>query len=130
MSEENIKKQKTVLSAVTQQDIQLLRQCVQDFKRGDFRFTDKSGNTILHLASKTQSGKTLEVMQILLNGACDAEAVNEFFETPLDIAIKHNNPPAISAIKQGLLIKQQRISRYIQDAIDAETVPLTAQSHN
>lgn len=72
----------------------------------NFSFTDENGNTLLHYAVEVQTEKTQAILKWLVGEGIDIQSVNKNFETPLEVAKKYKNIPAMSYLNM-LLDKEQ-----------------------
>ena len=94
--------QKELLNAIQEQDINQIKLIVKDNKYENFGFTDNKGKTILHFAVEKKNEKTLPVLQELLKLDLDINAINENFETAIEVAQRLNNVPAAAILKHKL----------------------------
>lgn len=96
--------QKDLLEAIQEQEIDKIKLIVKENKYENFGFTDNKGKTILHFAVEKKNEKTLPVLQELLKLDLDLNAINENFETAIEVAQRLNNVPAAAILKHKLNI--------------------------
>lgn len=101
------KEQEKIFRAIINQDLGQLENFINE--KNDCSFTDDEGNTLLHFASDRIGGKTLPIVQLLLENGCDAQSVNCRFETPIDRAKQNNNIPALTVMKHYINIKNKNM---------------------
>ena len=94
--------QKELVIAIQEQDIDKIKLIVKENKYENFGFTDNKGKTILHFAVEKKNEKTLPVLQELLKLDLDLNAINENFESAIEVAQKLNNVPAAAILKHKL----------------------------
>lgn len=95
---------KELVIAIQEQDIDKIKLIVKENKYENFGFTDSKGRTILHFAVEKKNEKTLPVLQELLKLDLDLNAINENFESAIEVAQKLNNVPAAAILKHKLNI--------------------------
>lgn len=101
--------QKELLEAIKEQDINQIKLIIKENKYENFGFTDNKGKTILHFAVEKKNEKTLPVLQELLKLDLDLNAINENFESAIEVAQKLNNVPAAAILKHKLNIINKEI---------------------
>lgn len=108
---ENIQKKLTDL--VKTHDLENLNILLKNNKEIDLNFTDNRGRNLLHYAASTVSEKGLPLIQVLLEKKIDPCALNENFESPMDIARNINNIPSLSLMKYFVLKQNQELQSYL-----------------
>lgn len=91
--------QSEVLKATINEDLSTLKQLFLKADDSDKHFTDDEGKTLLHFVGYDKNEYTLHILQFLLDSDLDPQSVDENFESPMDLAKKSNNIPALSLMK-------------------------------
>jgi ankyrin repeat protein len=104
--------QSEVLEATIQQNISILKEIFLKLEDSDKRFTTNEGKNLLHFVSDKKTENTLPLIQFLLNAGIDPQALDENFESALDIAKKNNNIPALTLMKHFVNKRNQEIQNY------------------
>lgn len=102
-----------LIEIAKEQNLNALKDFINQNKGFNFDFTNKNGDTLLHFAVEKLTSRTLPFIQILLEVGIDPTAVNEKFNTPLDVAKTVNNIPALTLMKHFINKKNQEIQTYI-----------------
>jgi len=103
--------QKELVNAIQEQDINQIKLIIKHNKYENFGFTDNKGKTILHFAVEKKNEKTLPVLQELLKLDLDLNAINESFETAIEVAQRLNNVPAAAILKHKLNTINKEINK-------------------
>ena len=101
---------KNLITAIKEQNILEIKVIIKENKYENFTFTDSKGKSILHFAVENKNEKTLPILQELLKLDLDFNAVDENFETAIEVAQRLNNIPAAAILKHKL----NTISKEIQ----------------
>lgn len=99
--------QSEVLKATINEDLSTLKQLFLKAEDSDKQFTDDQGKTLLHFIGYSKKEYTLHVLQFLLDSDLDPQSLDENFESPMDLAKKSNNIPALSLMKLFVYKKNQ-----------------------
>lgn len=108
---ENFKKKLTDL--VKMHDLENLNLILKDNKDIDLNFTDSKGRNLLHYAAMSISENGLPLIQLLLEKRIDPCALNENFESAMDVAKAINNIPGLSLMKYFILKQNQELQSYL-----------------
>ena len=93
---------KTLINHIKNQNIEEIKKFIKENKYENFGFTDNKGKTILHFAVEKKNEKTLPILQELLKLDLDINAIDENFETAIEVAQRLNNIPAAAILKHKL----------------------------
>lgn len=110
MSDNDWKKQ--LINEIKKQNIDEIKIIIKKNKYENFGFTDNKGKTILHFAVEQKNEKTLPILQELLNLDLDINAINENFETAIEVAQKLNNVPAAAILKHKLNLINKELQKF------------------
>lgn len=105
--------QSEVLIAVKEQNLLKIKEIffnIEDFEK---QFTTKTGKTLLHFASNIKSKETLAIVQFLLDAGLDPEALDENFESALDVAKRNNNVPALALLTFFINKRNLELENYL-----------------
>lgn len=102
-----------LLNAIEEQNFDLIKKIIKEYKFENFGFTNNKGKTILHFAVENKNEKTLPILQELLKLDLDINAIDENFETSIEVAQRLNNIPAAAILKHKLnLINKELQKQY------------------
>lgn len=102
---------KDLINEIKNQNIEEIKRIIKENKYENFGFTDNKGKTILHFAVEQKNEKTLPILQELLNLELDINAINENFETAIEVAQKLNNVPAAAILKHKLNLINKELQK-------------------
>lgn len=105
--------QSEVLEATKKQDLLYLKQIFFKLEDSDKQFTTEEGKNLLHFVSDIKTEKTLPLIQFLLESGLDPQAVDENFESPIDLAKYNNNIPALTLMKHFVNKRNKEIESYL-----------------
>ena len=108
---ENI--QKKLIDLVKIHDLEGLKFLLESNEEIDLNFTDIKGKNLLHYAANNISEKGLPLIQLLLERKIDPCALNEKFESAMDVAKNINNNPGLSLMKYFVLKQNQELQSYL-----------------
>ncbi len=101
-----------LINIVQQQNLSELKSFLTINKNLDLSFTTESGDTLLHFAASKLTENTLSIIQILLENGLDPLAVNQNFQTSIEVALENNNIPAMTIMKHYVNKKMQEAKGY------------------
>lgn len=107
----DIEWRKELITQIKNQNINEIKKIIKEKKYENFNFTDNKGKTVLHFAVEKKSEKTLPILQELLNLDLDINAVDENFETAIEIAHRLNNVPAAAILKHKLYLINKELQK-------------------
>lgn len=102
---------KELISAIKEQNIEEIKKIIKENKFENFGFTNNKGKTILHFAVETKNERTLPILQELLKLDLDINAIDENFESSIEIAQRLNNIPAAAILKHKLNLINKEIQK-------------------
>lgn len=102
---------KNLINEIKNQNIEEIKRIIKENKYENFGFTDNKGKTILHFAVENKNEKTLPILQELLKLDLDINAINENFETAIEVAQKLNNVPAAAILKHKLNLINKELQK-------------------
>lgn len=108
----NLWKSEAIFAAENQNLDKLKELLVEDNTR-NFNFTDDKGFNLLHFSSLKRSANTLPLIQWLLEKEIDPMALNENFESAMDLAKKQSNIPALTLMKYAVDLRNKEIQDYL-----------------
>lgn len=94
--------QTKITKLVKEEKIEDLREFYNQNVNFNFDYTDNIGNNLLHIVAKKQSENTQALITFLVQHNVDINGVNRGFLTPLEVAKRYNNVPAISILNHYL----------------------------
>ncbi len=101
-----------LIKIVKEQNLLELKKVLLSEKSIDLSFTTDGGDTLLHFASSKLTENTLSIIQILLENGLDPLAVNQKFQTSIEVAQESNNIPAMTIMKHYVNKKLQETKNY------------------
>lgn len=107
------KLQSEVLEATIQHDLSKLKQLFSVLDDAEKHFTTEEGKNLLHFISNQKNEHTLPILQFLLDSGLDPQAVDENYESPMDVAKKNNNIPALTLMKLFVYKRNQELQNYL-----------------
>jgi ankyrin repeat protein len=100
---------KTLINYIKNQDVEEIKKFIKKNKHKNFEFTDNKGKTILHFVVEQKNEKTLPILQELLKLDLDINAIDENFETAIEVAQRLNNIPAVAILKHKLNLINKKL---------------------
>jgi ankyrin repeat protein len=108
-----MEKENELIYIIEKQDLSSLKEFAKDNPKFPFNFTTDKGKNLLHYAAANLSSNTLAIIQILLEKGLNPMDVDEKFVSPLDVAKKSNNVPAMTLMKHYVNKKNQENQSYL-----------------
>jgi len=105
-------KKEIIIDIIKKQDLISLKSFIKENTDFPFNFTTDNGKNLLHYAANKVSHNTLSVIQILLEKGLDPLAVDENFESAIDVAEKNNNIPALTIMNSFVNKRMHEVKTY------------------
>lgn len=102
---------KNLINAIAEQNIDSIKKIIKENKFDNFMFTNNKGKTILHFAVENKNEKTLPILQELLKLDLDINAIDENFESSIEVAQRLNNIPAAAILKHRLNLINKELQK-------------------
>lgn len=102
---------KNLVIAIEEQNVEDIKKIIKENKFENFTFTNNKGRTILHFAVEKKNEKTLPILQELLKLDLDINAIDENFETSIEVAQRLNNIPAAAILKHKLNLVNKELQK-------------------
>lgn len=103
---------KEFVVAIVNQNLTDIKNIIKENKNENFGFTNNKGKTILHLTAEIKNEKTLHVLQEILKLDLDINAIDENFETAIEISQRLNNVPAAAILKHRLNLINKELQKF------------------